>query len=73
MTTNEKGRDRWNGATQGEADHAGNHSAVAQKIGSAPHVSKYRHKLNRRALDEVAERPLAVALLSALQRRGEGA
>jgi hypothetical protein len=57
-------------ASENAADHGGNHNATAQEISSPPCVSKYRQKLNRRALADVAERPLATALLSALQNRG---
>lgn len=49
-------------------------SSTARNCGedftTAPRTSKYRQKLLRRAMAEVAERPLALALLSALNGRG---
>ena len=70
MTEKSKAAPGANRAASNAADHGGNDSATAQKIGNPPRVSKYRQKLDRRALADVAERPLAIALLSALQNTG---
>lgn len=69
MTTKNKAAPEANRAASNAADHSGNHNATAQ-IGNPPHVSKYRQKLIRRALADVAERPFATALLTALQSKG---
>ena len=62
MTTKNKAAPGANRAASNTDDHGGDCNP--------PHPSRYRQKLNRRALADVSERPLATALLTAPQSRG---